>query len=272
MANAPHLRLDGRTAVVTGAAGGIGSAVSRAFAANGAQLVLVDVNGEGLARLATTLDAPTLTVTADVTDAAAVAALAGQVIERFGSVDILVNNAGGNGRVLPHEVTLEHWERLVRLNLTSAFLMSQAFGRHMIRQGHGNIVNVSSTCGVSGMGRGNFVFSIAKAGLNHMTRELALEWGASGIRVNGVVPAQIEVAGSMRDWREWVDAEGVVMAEKIVRGTPLSRAVTPDDIAGPVLFLASDASAMVTGTLIPVDGGSLTLNRISTVGQPIRLD
>jgi NAD(P)-dependent dehydrogenase (short-subunit alcohol dehydrogenase family) len=272
MPGGPDLRFDGRTVVITGAAGGIGAALSRAFSANGAQLVLVDISTDGLQELAAELAGPVMCAAVDVTDPAAAFALPGQVIDHFGAADVLVNNAGGNERVLPHEVTLAHWDRLMTLNLKSAFIMSKAFGLQMIRQRHGNIINISSTCGVSGMGRGNFVYSVAKSGLNHLTKELALEWGASGIRVNGIVPSQVEVPGSMHDWRDWVDAEGAVMAEKIVNSTPLGRPITPDDIAGPVLFLASDAAAMVTGTLLPVDGGSLTLNRISTVGQAISLD
>ena len=266
----PDLRFDGKVAVVTGAAGGLGSAISRAFAANGASLVLVDINADGLDALASTLDAPTLCLTANVTDQETVAQLPGAVLDRFGRVDILVNNAGGNRRLLPHEVTPDHWDAMINLNLRSAFLMSQAFGLEMIGQRAGNIVNISSTCGISGMGRGNFVFSLAKAALNHMTKELALEWGSSGIRVNGILPAQVQNgAFAMDAWKSWIDSEGSVMADKIVRGTPLGRAINPDDIAGPVLFLASDASAMVTGTLIAVDGGSLAVNRVGTVGQPI---
>jgi len=224
------LRLDGRTAIITGAAGLIGSALSAGFAANDE--------------------------------------LAGDVVGRFGAVDVLVNNAGGNRRVLPHEVTLDGWRQITELNLLSSFFVSQRAGLQMIAQGRGSIINISSTCGCSAMGRGNIVFSAAKAGVNHLTRELALEWGACGIRVNAIAPSQVDSAG-MRQWMAETGADGRLVGDTLLAGVPLGRLVRAEDIVGPALFLASDASRMVTGTVIPVDGGNLSANLAGTVGRPI---
>ena len=245
-------RLDGQTAIITGAAGLIGSALSAGFAANGAHVVMVDRDSDGLARLAAELGGSVTTVECDVTDLDAIDEMARDVIRRFGAVDVLVNNAGGNRRVLPHEVTLADWRHVSDLNLMSCFFVSQRIGLQMIAQRRGSIVNISSTCGCSAMGRGNIVFSAAKAGINHLTRELALEWGASGIRVNAIAPSQVDSAG-MRQWMGEAGADGRLMGDTLLGGVPLGRLVRAEDIVGPALFLASDAARMVTGTVIPVE-------------------
>jgi NAD(P)-dependent dehydrogenase (short-subunit alcohol dehydrogenase family) len=262
------LRLDGKLAIITGAAGLIGSALAAGFAANGATVVLVDVDDARLQQVRDEIGGSAVALACDLTDTPAVNRLVDTVIDRFGVIDVLVNNAGGNHRMLPHLVTPEHWDRLLALNLTAPFMLSHAVGRHMIARGHGAIVNVTSTCGCSGMGRGNFVFSIAKAGLNAMTRELALEWGASGIRVNAIAPSQVDSPG-MREWMAEPTAGGRTMGEQLLAGVPLGRLTTAQDIVGPALFLASDAAAMVSGLVLPVDGGNLTANAVGTPGAPI---
>jgi NAD(P)-dependent dehydrogenase (short-subunit alcohol dehydrogenase family) len=268
MTDQTTLRLDGRVAIITGAAGGIGSAMSAGFAANGATVVMVDVNGEGLQQVAAGIDGETATLTCYLTDEPAVRAMVEDVVGRFGSIDVLVNNAGGNHRMLPHQVTREHWDRLLALNLTAPFLLSHAVGRHMVARRRGAIINVTSTCACSGMGRGNFAFSIAKAGLNAMTRELALEWGASGVRVNAIAPSQVDAPG-MRAWMNEPGPHGRTMGEHLLAGVPLGRMTTAHDIVGPTLFLASDAAAMVSGLVVPVDGGNLTANAVGTPGTPV---
>jgi NAD(P)-dependent dehydrogenase (short-subunit alcohol dehydrogenase family) len=251
------VRLDGQTAIITGAAG-----------VNGAHVVMVDRDGDGLARLAAELGGSVTCVECDVTDLGAIDAMTRDVVGRFGAVDVLVNNAGGNRRVLPHEVTLADWRHVNDLNLMSCFFVSQRVGQEMIARRRGSIVNISSTCGCSAMGRGNIVFSAAKAGINHLTRELALEWGASGIRVNAIAPSQVDSAG-MRLWMGEAGADGRLMGDTFLDGVPLGRLVSAEDIVGPALFLASDAARMVTGTVIPVDGGNLSANISGTVGRPI---
>jgi NAD(P)-dependent dehydrogenase (short-subunit alcohol dehydrogenase family) len=262
------LRMDGRTALITGAAGLIGSALCKGFAANGAHVIMVDRDAAGLARLAADIGTSTTQFECDVTDPDAIDQMLAAVIERLGRIDVLVNNAGGNRRLLPHEVTLADWSYVTELNLTTCFLMSQRVGRHMITRRRGSIVNISSTCGCSAMGRGNFVFSVAKAGVNHLTRELALEWGASGVRVNAIAPSQVDSPG-MREWMADVTPDGRSVGETFLGGVPLGRLVRAEDIVGPALFLASDAAAMVTGTVLPVDGGNLTANVASTTGRPV---
>lgn len=262
------LRLDGRIVIISGAAGLIGSALSTGFAANGATVVLVDRDAVGLRAVADEIDTPTHQVVCDITDSASVDELVSEVVGSFGKIDALINNAGGNRRRLPHELTLADWHDVTELNLTGCFLMSQRVGRPMIARGRGSIVNISSTCGCSGMGRGNFAFSVAKAGVNHMTRELALEWGASGVRVNAIAPSQVDSPG-MREWMAETGADGRSVGETFLGGVPLGRLVRAEDIVGPALFLASDASAMVTGVVVPVDGGNLTANIAGTVGQPV---
>jgi NAD(P)-dependent dehydrogenase (short-subunit alcohol dehydrogenase family) len=262
------LRLDGRTALITGAAGLIGSALCAGFAANGAHVIMVDRDAAGLSSVAADIGVATTRFQCDVTDADAIDQMVAAIMARFGRIDVLVNNAGGNRRLLPHEVTLADWTYLTDLNLTACFLMSQRVGRHMIARRSGSIVNVSSTCGCSAMGRGNFAFSVAKAGVNHLTRELALEWGASRVRVNAIAPSQVD-SSAMREWMSEVSTDGRTVGETFLGGVPLGRLVRAEDIVGPALFLASDAAAMVTGTVLPVDGGNLTANIASTVGRPI---
>lgn len=269
-------RFDGRTVIITGAAGLIGSALAEGFAAAGARLALVDVDGAGLDQRAAAIaaagpDRP-LCVRADLTEPGAAAEIVSSTVDHFGEIDVLVNNAGGNHRVLPHEIDEPHWDRLSDLNLKACFFLSQAFGRRLIESGRGgSIVNVSSTCGCSGMGRGNLVFSVAKAGVNHLTRELALEWGANGIRVNAVAPSQVD-SPAMREWMAQVGPDGRPVGATFLGGVPLGRLVTAQDIVGPVLFLASDAAAMVTGVVLPVDGGNLTANIAGTVGARIEAE
>jgi NAD(P)-dependent dehydrogenase (short-subunit alcohol dehydrogenase family) len=262
------LRLDDRIAIITGAAGLIGSALTRGFAGNGAHVIMVDLDGEGLARLAEDIAAPTNYVECDVTDAEAVDRMVTAVIERFGRIDVLINNAGGNRRRLPHEVTMADWTAVTELNLTSCFLMSQRVGRHMLAARGGSIINISSTCGCSAMGRGNFVFSVSKAGLNHLTRELAVEWGASGVRVNAIAPSQVD-SPTMREWMAEPGPDGRTIGDTFLGGVPLGRLVRAEDLVGPALFLASDASSMVSGTVLPVDGGNLTANIAGTIGSPV---
>jgi NAD(P)-dependent dehydrogenase (short-subunit alcohol dehydrogenase family) len=257
----------GETAIVTGAAGNIGSAVSRGLIASGAQVALVDLDGERLNALFG--DSPpdrVMTIVADVGEPTEVESLVTAVCERFDSVEMLFNNAGAVlERAVPEDVTLEGWSATLRLNLTGYFLMAKAVGRQMIAKNiPGRIVNVSSTTGSSAMGRGNFAYSISKAGVLHLTRELALEWGHFGIRVNAIQPSQVDTP-ALRRWMEETSLDGKTLGNKFLNGVPLGRLVTADDIIGPVCFLLSSASAMITGVALPIDGGNLICNIVSTV-------
>jgi NAD(P)-dependent dehydrogenase (short-subunit alcohol dehydrogenase family) len=177
---------------------------------------------------------------------------------RFGCIDILVNNVGLIARAHPEEVALADWERVLKINLTGTFLCSQEAGRRMIARGQGgSIINVSSISGISALGRGNVVYSTTKGAINQLTRELAVEWANHGIRVNAILPAQMRTA-----WVERMttgpDADALM--QKILGGIPLGRLGEPEDMVGPVIFLASKAGSFITGALLPVDGGNLALN------------
>ncbi len=253
--------LDGRIAVVTGGADGLGREISAGLVAAGATVVTADVSygaeasaqslGQGLGK--------TLAVHCDVTAAEDVDHLFAVVDQEFGRIDILINNAGTTVASAPADMyPLDVWERVMNVNLTGAFLCAQAAGRRMIAQGTGgSIVNISSITGSSATNRQTLAFGAAKAGLNQLTRDLAVEWAPHNIRVNGIQPCQFRTRG----WAVTMEdpaAEDLVAT--VIRGIPLGRLGEPPEIVGPVLFLVSDAASMVTGAIVPVDGGNLAMN------------
>jgi NAD(P)-dependent dehydrogenase (short-subunit alcohol dehydrogenase family) len=257
-------RLDGRVAVVTGAASGLGHSIAAGLAAYGASVVGGDINQVGLEATVQRIrdqGGTALGVHCDVSDEASVEAMFAQVDRELGRVDILVNDAfTPPTRVVPEAFELDAWERSLRINLTGYFLCARAAGRRMIERGQGgSIVNISSIAGSSGLGRGNFVYSIAKHGVIGLTRELAVEWARHGIRVNAVQPSQFLTPALQK----WIDSQPDPEAHirNFLRGVPLDRLGDPEtDMVGPVVFLASDAAAMVTGAILPVDGGNLAFN------------
>jgi NAD(P)-dependent dehydrogenase (short-subunit alcohol dehydrogenase family) len=207
-------------------------------------------------------------VTGDVSRPEAASSVVQRVLEAVDSVEILCNNVGLGSHTAPEDLTFEAWSELLQVNLTSTFLMAQGFGRHMIDCGiRGSIINTSSTCGASAMGRGAFGYSVAKAGVNHLTRELALEWGHFGIRVNAIEPCQVDTPG-VRELMARPHPGGGSIGDRILSGIPLGRLATAEDLVGPVVFLASDAASMVSGTCLPVDGGNLVCNVVSSIRTP----
>jgi NAD(P)-dependent dehydrogenase (short-subunit alcohol dehydrogenase family) len=251
--------LTGRYAVATGAGGAIGRAVAVGLAQKGATVVLVDIREDPLREAAAEVEkyGPAIVVVGDTTRPESAAAIVEEASRAVPQVDILFNNVGGGSHTVPELIEFEEFEDNLRVNLYGSFLIAQGFGRRMIEAGvAGSIINTASTCGVRAMGRGNFGFSIAKAGVIQMTRELAIEWGHLGIRVNAIAPCQLDTPGvlSMMDWD---DPSGLTFGERVLTGIPLGRLATTADMVGPVLFLASDAAAMVSGVLLPVDGGNL---------------
>ena len=249
-------------AVVTGAGSGIGRAIAASLAEQGYRLALLDVDSERARETAELVQGAVAVFDCDVADEKRVADAFSKIDGQFGRVDLLVNNAVVPvPRVHPQDLALADWQRTLDVNLTGYFLCAQAAGRRMIAAGRGgSIVNISSINGSSALGRGNLAYSITKGGVNMLTRELAVEWAPHGIRVNAVQPCQTRTP-------KLVEAlEGSPAgAEDMLRGIPLGRFAEPDEIAAAVVFLASPEASMITGALLPVDGGNLAFNAGGTV-------
>jgi NAD(P)-dependent dehydrogenase (short-subunit alcohol dehydrogenase family) len=178
----------------------------------------------------------------------------------FGRVEILVNNVGVGHRSRPEALSLEDWRKVVTVNLDGTFLATREAGRRMIaRRAGGSIVSISSIAGSSALGRGNFVYSVTKAGIIQLTRELAVEWAPHRIRVNAIQPAQVMTKAMDRMLAD-PRLDPATLKERFLRGIPLDRIGEPEDIAKAAIFLVSDAAGFITGHSLPVDGGNLALN------------
>ena len=240
----------GATALITGAANGIGFATAKLMASRGVRVALNDVDLDAAQEAAASLGPGHLAVRADVASEGEVAGMVEGIVEAFGSIGILVNNAGiGDGAKLTLEQTLANWERTLDVHVTGTYLVSKAVAPHMIRQHGGAIVNMSSIAGVVGVPV-RTAYSVAKAGIAMMTRVLACEWAAHGIRVNAVAPGYVKT----RLVEGLIDA-GRLDAERIAKRTPMGRLADPEEIARVIAFLASAEASYVTGAVIPVDGG-----------------
>ncbi|HYF41796.1 MAG TPA: SDR family oxidoreductase [Ramlibacter sp.] len=245
-------RLDGQVAAITGGARGIGLATARLMASAGAHVVLLDKDGAAAAEAARELGPSASADTLDVASEAQVTAAFERLVERHGRLDILVNNAGMALRRPTVELALADWQRVIDVNLTGVFLCAQAAGRRMLAQGSGAIVNVASIFGLSGGGLyPNISYQSSKGAVVNLTRALAVEWAPHGLRVNAVAPT-------------WVDTEFIAalksqpsLIDRIKSVTPLQRLAQPEEVAHAILYLASPAAAMVTGHVLPVDGGFL---------------
>jgi NAD(P)-dependent dehydrogenase (short-subunit alcohol dehydrogenase family) len=257
--------LTGRVAVVTGAGanGGNGHAIALGLAACGADLLVSDIDVPGAEQTADEvrgLGRRAMACRCDVGAPAEIAAMFGLLDQQFGQIDILVNNVGIGHRSRPEDLSLADWRRVVQVNLDGTFLCSMEAGRRMIRRGQGgSIINISSIAGSSALGRGNFVYSASKGGINQFTRELAVEWSIHQIRVNAIQPAQI-MTPALRAIFERSQLNAERTRDRMLVGIPLGRFGEPEDVAKAAVFLASDAASFITGHLLPVDGGNLALN------------
>src|SRR5579871_3296251 len=233
--------LTGKVALVTGAAarGGLGYAMAMGLAEAGADVVAGDIDGDG-ARVTgkdiAALGRRSIGVACDVTKADEVAALFAEIDREFGRIDVLINNAGIGARYRPEDLSLADWQRVLATSLTGTFLCSVEAGRRMIKQGTGgSIINISSIAGSSALGRGNLVHSVAKSGVNQLTRELAVEWGPHGIRVNAILPATIRTP-SWNTITQHMDWDYDAWVRHLLTGLPLGRLGEPDDLVGPAIF------------------------------------
>jgi NAD(P)-dependent dehydrogenase (short-subunit alcohol dehydrogenase family) len=256
--------LSGRVALVSGAAQGMGRAVALAFAEAGADLMLADINMAGMqvtAEAIGRLGRRAVPVVCDVTDVAQIHALFIRLDQEFGRIDILGNVAGPGYLGRPEEIALEMVERIVYGLAVARFACCQEAGRRMLAVGKGSIINIASIGGVTALGRGNFAYSVGMGAVVQMTRELSTEWAGRGVRVNAILPAQV-INPSLQ---ARIAADPTLEAT-FLRGIPAGRLGTPADIKGVAIFLASDASAWITGALIPLDGGNLAMNAGGTPG------
>jgi NAD(P)-dependent dehydrogenase (short-subunit alcohol dehydrogenase family) len=248
-------RLDGDTAVVTGGGRGIGRAVAIGLAEAGARVCIGDVDlaaAEMVADSIRSQGGASAVIELDVADEASVEAGFGKIAESHGGIQILVNNAGMAIRRPSMELSRADWDKVVAVNMTGVFLCARVAARHMAAGRGGRIVNMASIMGLSGGGLyPNISYQATKGAVVNMTRALALEWAEAGIRVNAVAPTWVRT-----DFIKGLLDQPELVA-RIEAMTPLRRLAEPSDIVGAVLFLASEASAMVTGHTLPVDGGIL---------------
>ncbi|MDQ1735704.1 MAG: hypothetical protein QOH56_1955 [Pseudonocardiales bacterium] len=243
--------LTGRTAVVTGATHGLGRAFAVALAEAGADIVIVGRDAEAAAEVEAQLrelGRQSLIVLADLTSRSEIEKVRDRALERFGSVEILINNAGTCVHRPALEVTDEQWRQVMDINVDAVWMSCQTFGRHMVDRGRGSIVNIGSmSAQIVNRPQWQPGYNASKAAVHHLTRSLAAEWAPAGVRVNALAPGYIKTDMAPVDdpkfRRHWIE------------DTPQQRYATPDELGPAIVFLASDASSFMTGSILLIDGG-----------------
>ncbi|MEL6451875.1 MAG: glucose 1-dehydrogenase [Pseudomonadota bacterium] len=243
------MQLDGKTALVTGAASGFGAGIARAFAAAGARVMVADINMDGAQDIAAEIDGTPVQV--DVSQGASVQAMADTTLASFGHLDILVNNAGITHMPTPLEdVTEDDFDRVLAVNAKSVYLTARALVPHMKARKSGAILNIASTAGVSPRPRLNW-YNASKGWMITATKAMAVELAPTGIRVNALNP----VAGETPLLKSFMGEDTPETRAKFLATIPLGRFSTPDDMGAAATFLCSDAASMITGVAMEVDGG-----------------
>jgi len=251
--------LSGQVALITGAGVGFGEAISLGFAEFGCDIAACDLTLENPKRTSERVRAlgrRSIALTANVSVPEDIFAMVDATVKEFGRLDILVNCAGIPQHDPAESTPLDTWDRVLDINLRGTFLCCQAAARFMLKNGGGTIINFSSIAGQVGVGRGANAYCASKGGVDALTKQLALEWADRGIRVNAIAPCQFMTPG-LKEVMAERQFDPAKLMQTWVSNIPLGRVGEPDEIVGPALFLASKASSMVTGIIMPVDGGYL---------------
>jgi 2-deoxy-D-gluconate 3-dehydrogenase len=249
--------LTGKKAFVTGASRGIGQVIAVAFAEAGADVAIVARSADGLAETASDIEAvgrKAVVIPADVTSEEEVNGAVSTAIDQLGYVDIVVNNAGGSNFMVEfRDLRLSGWDKLIQLNLTSSVYVCRAFAGHLLERGEGSVINVASVAGVASAPM-IAPYGAAKAAVISLSKTLAVEWGAQGIRVNALCPGWTATELNRLLW------EDETASRQTIATVPMQRWGRAEEMAGPAVFLASDASSFMTGQVLVIDGGQTAMS------------